>query len=88
MIYLPHSSLLIVEPERVCVWTFEETDTGSQVCLAPSVPLEADQYLWTDNEKKKEGDVSYNGSSSPLPLEEQLFPVSEQEDWPRPPESI
>lgn len=47
--------------------------------------------LWKVTEEKKnkkekkkgkgrKGNVSYNGSSSPLPLEEQLFPVSEKED--------
>lgn len=57
----------------------------SQVCVPPSLPLEA---VWKDNTKETEGAASYNGSSVPLPLEEQLFPVSEQEGQPRPPESI
>lgn len=80
MTYLPHTALMMVEPKGVCVWPAGERGTGSQVCLPPSVPLETDHYLWKDNAKKREGDGSYNGSSSPLPLEEQLFPVSEQED--------
>lgn len=71
---------MMVEPEGGCVCLSGETGTGSQGCLPLSVPLEAEPYLWKDNARKREGDASYNGSSSPLPLEEQLFPVSEQED--------
>ena len=80
MTYLPHTALMVVEPGRVCAWPTGERSAGSQVCLPPSVALEAEHYLWKSDAKRRERVVSYNGSSSPLPLEEQLFPVSEQED--------
>lgn len=72
--------------ERICACPVgREALDLSQVPVPPSLPLEA---VWKNNTKETEGAASYNGSSAPLPLEEQLFPVSEQEGQPRPPESI
>lgn len=42
----------------LCLARWRGTGTGSQVCLPPSAPLEAEHYLWKDKAKKREGDAS------------------------------
>lgn len=69
MTSLHDTALARVEPERGVVWLFGERSSGSQICLPPSVPLEAEHYLWKDNATEREGDAPHNGSSSPLPPE-------------------
>lgn len=78
--YLHLTALMVVEPEGICVQTTGERSIAPQVYLPSSVPLEAEHYLWDDNAWKRERDASCNGSSSLLLLEEELFPVSDQED--------